>query len=127
MQGIGGTYGLPADCWSLGAVIYVMLVARFPEFEKHPISGKILVKLSPHLWSHISSDAKELISGLMNTNPAARMTIAKVLVHPWLGEYRCSTKELADIANKCYHMGQHLQKEEEIAEEEYAKYNRCEL
>jgi calcium-dependent protein kinase len=29
-KGLGGTYGLPADCWSLGAVLYVMLVARFP-------------------------------------------------------------------------------------------------
>ena len=25
---------MPADCWSLGAVLYVMLVARFPEFEQ---------------------------------------------------------------------------------------------
>ncbi|RYY87281.1 hypothetical protein EON63_04245 [archaeon] len=33
-KGLGGTYGLPADCWSLGAVLYVMLVARFPEFEQ---------------------------------------------------------------------------------------------
>ena len=33
-KGLGGTYGLAADCWSLGAVLYVMLVARFPEFEQ---------------------------------------------------------------------------------------------
>lgn len=31
-KGSGGTYGVAADCWSLGAVLYVMLVARFPEF-----------------------------------------------------------------------------------------------
>ena len=39
-KGLGGTYGLPADCWSLGAVLYVMLVARFPEFEQD-ITGKV--------------------------------------------------------------------------------------
>eukprot|EP00128_Syssomonas_multiformis_P012359 Colp12_sorted_trinity150504_noHs@17730 len=33
-KGLGGTYSFPADCWSLGAVLYVMLVARFPEFEQ---------------------------------------------------------------------------------------------
>jgi hypothetical protein len=32
-HGQGGTYGFPADCWSLGAVLHVMLVARFPEFD----------------------------------------------------------------------------------------------
>ncbi|CAM9735061.1 unnamed protein product, partial [Choristocarpus tenellus] len=31
-QGIGKPYGTPVDCWSLGAMLYVMLVARFPEF-----------------------------------------------------------------------------------------------
>ncbi|CAN0253927.1 unnamed protein product, partial [Discosporangium mesarthrocarpum] len=31
-QGMGGTYGTPVDCWSLGAMLFVMLVARFPEF-----------------------------------------------------------------------------------------------
>ena len=30
-EGRGGTYGREVDCWSLGAVLYVMLVARFPE------------------------------------------------------------------------------------------------
>ena len=43
-KGLGGTYGLPADCWSLGAVLYVMLVARFPEFEQD-LTGKVGVVL----------------------------------------------------------------------------------
>ena len=32
----GATYGVEVDCWSLGAVLYVMLVARFPEFDVSP-------------------------------------------------------------------------------------------
>ena len=70
-RGLGGTYGLPADCWSLGAVLYVMLVARFPEFEQDG-SGNVLLRLPPTLWDDVSSDAKDLIRLLMNTNPAAR-------------------------------------------------------
>lgn len=31
--GKGKPYGTPVDCWSLGAMLYVMLVARFPEFQ----------------------------------------------------------------------------------------------
>jgi hypothetical protein len=32
-HGQGGAYGCPADCWSLGAVLHVMLVAKFPSFD----------------------------------------------------------------------------------------------
>jgi serine/threonine protein kinase len=121
-KGLGGTYGVAADCWSLGAVLYVMLVARFPEFEQD-FTGKIVVKLSPALWDGVSSNAKDLIRSLMNTNPAARLTTAKALQHPWLDSYALSSKELSDIALSCYDMSQSLQEEEKIAESEYAKYD----
>eukprot|EP01038_Epipyxis_sp_PR26KG_P008663 gene8663-11706_t len=111
-RGLGGTYGLPADCWSLGAVLYVMLVARFPEFEQD-FSGKVVVKLPPGLWNGISAHAKDLIRSLMNTNPAARMTAANALQHPWLDNYRASTKELSNIALSVYDLSQGLQAEEE--------------
>ncbi len=32
-HGQGRDYGCPADCWSMGAVLHVMLVAKFPEFD----------------------------------------------------------------------------------------------
>lgn len=37
--GRGKPYGTPVDCWSLGAMLYVMLVARFPEFQLQVWSG----------------------------------------------------------------------------------------
>ena len=46
-KGLGGTYGLPADCWSLGAVLHVMLVARFPEFEVDQ-SGRVQLRCPSH-------------------------------------------------------------------------------
>jgi len=61
-KGQGGTYGSPVDCWSLGAVLYVMLVARFPEFERDPHNPqRITLKLPPALWGNISEEAKDLI------------------------------------------------------------------
>ena len=110
-KGVGGTYGLPADCWSLGAVLYVMLVARFPEFEQDT-TGKVVLRLPPALWSDVSSDAKDLIRSLMNTNPAARLTVSKALQHPWLAEFKMSTEELTKIALECYDFGVGLQEEE---------------
>ena len=111
-KGIGGTYGLPADCWSLGAVLYVMLVARFPEFEQD-VNGKVVLRLPPALWNDISSDAKDLIRGLMNANPNARYTTRRVLQHPWLGQYRVSDEELNRVTISTYDLCHGLQEEEE--------------
>lgn len=120
-KGLGGTYGLPADCWSLGAVLYVMLVARFPEFEQDS-TGKVVVKLAPALWGGISLEAKDLIRSLMNTNQSARLTAAKALQHPWLQQYRLSPQELSQIALSCYELSQSLQAEEKIVQDEYARH-----
>ena len=32
----------------------------------------------------VSEDAKNLIRGLLNTNPRKRLSVRKVLMHPWL-------------------------------------------
>lgn len=114
-KGLGGTYSFPADCWSLGAVLYVMLVARFPEFEQDH-TGKVVVKLNPALWGNVSNEAKDLIRGLMNTNSAARLTAAAALMHPWLGRYRATQEELSRVSVASYDLSRALQDEEERLE-----------
>jgi len=94
----GSSYSFPVDCWSLGAVLYVMLVARFPEFEdnynsnykhsnnddKHCNNKKVVVKLPSSLFQHISIEAQDLITALMDINPITRLTMKQTLLHPWL-------------------------------------------
>ena len=93
-KGLGGTYGPEADCWSLGAVLYVMLVARFPEFD-HNVGyvGRKVLRLPEALWSHISQEAKSLIQSLMCHETDVRITAAEALRHDWLGEYRVVEEE----------------------------------
>jgi serine/threonine protein kinase len=110
-KGLGGTYSFPADCWSLGAVLYVMLVARFPEFEQDA-TGKVVLRLPPALWGNVSVEAKDLIRSLMNTNPNARLTASSVLMHPWLGSYRATQEELSRVAVSNYDLNRRLQEEE---------------
>jgi len=88
-KGIGGTYGPPADCWSLGAVLYVMIVARFPEFD-HNVGrqGRVVLRLPPALWSDKSSEVKNLIQGLMCYETDVRLGAADALHHEWLESYR---------------------------------------
>eukprot|EP01041_Mallomonas_annulata_P001989 gene1989-3869_t len=93
-RGIGGEYSTPADCWSVGAVLYVMLVARFPEFDIDPITRRQKLRLPPALWSNVSQEAKSLILSLMDTDPSTRMTMREAIQHPWLGKFGYYGREL---------------------------------
>lgn len=92
--GKGGRYGTPVDCWSLGAVLYVMLVARFPEFDIEPMTNTKRLKLPAALWTNVSTEAKSLVLSLMCTDPFTRLSMREALQHSWLGEYRATPREL---------------------------------
>lgn len=91
-HGQGRDYGCPADCWSMGAVLHVMLVAKFPEFDVvhkvdpegilTPFSGVLKVE-GLGLWDTLSSTCKDLIKRLMTPNAEKRMTAREALEHPW--------------------------------------------
>jgi serine/threonine protein kinase len=86
----GATYGTPADCWSLGAVLYVMLVARFPVFEVDNkfVPPRLKLSLPNELFRNISIEAKDLLLSLMNFDPNERLTAKGALSHPWLKNFR---------------------------------------
>jgi serine/threonine protein kinase len=84
-KGKGGTYGVSADCWSLGAVLHVMLVARFPEWEV--VNQQPKLSFDKTLWSGVSTDAMDLITRLMEPNPTTRLSTRDVLNHPWMRGY----------------------------------------
>jgi len=75
------------DVWSLGILTYEFLVGH-PPFEaekqddvyKRIVSGEI--KFPADVT--ISADAKDLISRLLNRDPAQRITLAQVIEHPWV-------------------------------------------
>jgi serine/threonine protein kinase len=64
------------DCWSLGAVLYVMLVARFPEFDRS--NGGMRVKMESASWATVSDAAKDLIQRLMQPDPQIRYSVTDV-------------------------------------------------
>ena len=81
--GTAGSYGVAADCWSLGAVVFVMLSGVFPEFSGEGANRTISFARASY-WGHISAAAKDLIGQMMHPDPNRRLTMAGAAAHPWL-------------------------------------------
>ena len=75
------------DIWSSGVVLYIIVSGFFPfrgnnetELRKNIINGNF-----PKL-NDISENLKDLLDKLLEINPEKRITIDKILKHPWLNE-----------------------------------------
>jgi len=84
-----GGYGVACDIWSLGVILYIMLVGHSPWDEDKPKSIFVQIKegdfeFDPEEWDPISQSVKDLIKRLLTVDPEKRMTVTEALVDPWV-------------------------------------------
>ena len=111
-----GYKGFPVDIWSSGITLYIMLSGTLPFTVKNKSIEELslkdmknkkessdlkyqIVNGYPKKIKKISSEAKDLLAGLLNKNPDKRLTCDEILNHPWLKD---DFNEICD--NNKYHL-----------------------
>ena len=83
---IEGKYykGLPADIWSSGIILFLMLTGNLPfnELTNKKLYPKIL-NGKYNIPKYISKEGKDLIKKILEVNPKKRIKINEIKEHPW--------------------------------------------
>ena len=89
---LGGGYDKSCDLWSLGVILYTML-SGYPPFHsrKNMSTDEMLRRIQEAApafpedqWAGVSSEAKDLVLGLLTVDTAARLTADQASIHPWM-------------------------------------------
>lgn len=89
---IKGQRHTPAmDIYGLGVLLFIMLVGRKPydleqceKLKYHDIPIEQAPALRDSRWKRLSPDAKNLVMGMLASNPDERLTAGEILEHEWI-------------------------------------------
>uniref|UniRef100_A0A0G4HDH8 Calmodulin n=1 Tax=Chromera velia CCMP2878 TaxID=1169474 RepID=A0A0G4HDH8_9ALVE len=85
-----GSYTNACDMWSLGVIVYMLLVGYPPFYgsEAQILSriSRAHYSMSGSRWRKVSEKAKDFVRLCLEKDPNKRLTATQALIHPWIME-----------------------------------------
>lgn len=122
-----GYYGAPADVWSLGVLLFVIMAGTLPFDEPNlPALFNKIARADYPVPTWFTPDMISVFNAMLNPNPKKRATIAEIRQQQWVAQdykpcrllHSMPSTELADFIFEENVQPQHISQEQQDAQNE---------